>query len=247
MTEPLDRLLGQIREPAPSPGFADRIVAQATALPQQPLTRAPRRADRRGGWVRRHRLLAGFIGANLLVASAVAASIASGVELRKVPVIAPVLAAIAPPAPATPKPKPKRVVVAPTPAPAPAPQPPAPLPPRIEARLARGAAFVDAVRAREAEGLPVPPRARARAALIERQQAAADHVRKGEPVPMELRTDIVRRRIELAPPRVRARLLERIEQRRAAGLPIPPALDAATREGSTSEPATELPTPSPRA
>lgn len=238
MTDPLDRLLGALDVPAPAPGLVDRIVAHATALPQGP---APGRSarDRRGAWLRRHRLLAGFVGANLLVASAVAASIASGVELRRVPVIAPVIAALAPtPAPAA-RPAPKRHPAPPLrqtgPAPAQATAAPArPLAPRVEARLARGAAFVDGVRAREAAGLPVPPRAKARAALIARQQDAADHLRRGEPVPLALRTDIVRRRLELAPPRFRARLLERVERRRAAGLPIPPALDAALAQSETT-------------
>jgi hypothetical protein len=232
MTDPLDRLLGSLEPPPAAPGLVDRIVAQATALPQTPApARSPR--DRRGAWVRRHRLLAGFIGANLLVASAVAASIASGVELRRVPVIAPVIAALAPSVTKAERPavRPPQVRAV-----RPAPQQASgheqaeaerPLPPRIEARLARGAVFAAEIAAREKAGLPVPPRAKARAALIARQQDAADRVRKGEPVPLELRTDIVRRRLELAPPRLRARLLERVEQRRAAGLPIPPALEAA--------------------
>jgi hypothetical protein len=177
------------------------------------------------------------------------------VPLRQVPVIAPVLAALAPPrqpprshAPSKPKPEAKRAPAGGAPAPgertldAPAP----PLPPRIEARLARGAAFVAAVRAREAAGVPVPPRAKARAALIARQQAAAEHLRNGEPVPMDLRTDIVRRRLDLAPPGVRARVLDRIERRRAAGLPIPPALDAATRGAPSLAPADAPPPPSPQ-
>lgn len=241
MTDPLDAMLGALKLPEPAPGFADRIVARATALPQEAaLPAPPRRRDRRGAWLRRHRILGGFIGANLLAAGAVAAAIATGVEIRDVPLIAPVIEAIAPapPPPQLARPKPK-------PAPAPpveaAETPPAlaPLPPMpgLDARMARRDAIAAEVRAREAAGLPVPPRLRRQVALHEKQRQAYDLRRAGAEVPMELKTEIVRERLDLARPAVRARVIERVEARRAAGLPVPPALDAAVPPlGATPEP-----------
>jgi hypothetical protein len=237
MTDPLNRLLDQVSPPAPQPGFADRIVARATAQVQQPATpEVPRRRDRRGAWMRRPRVFASFIAANLLVASAVAATLAGGIglkPLREVPVIAPVIEAIAPAPKSRPKTRPAPPVTpvavaaaAPEAAQAPA-APVRPLPPRIERRMAIGDALAARVEAREAAGLPVPERARKRARLHGLEKQAAETWTRGEPVPAELKTQIVRERIDLAPPRLRERVIERVQERREAGLPVAPALDAA--------------------
>lgn len=233
MTDPLNRLLDQATVPPLPADFADRVVARAAAESQPPAVPRPRR-DRRGAWLRRPGALAAFVGANLLVASAVAATIAGGglLQLRRVPVLAPVLAAIAPepkPAPVQRKPvrqaapvlaEAKAAPVAPvTPAP--------PLPPRVERRLERGDRLEQAVAEREAAGLPVPPRVQKRVALHRLERQAAEQWQHGEPVATALKTDIVKQRIELAPPAVQARIAERVEARREAGLPVPPALDAA--------------------
>lgn len=240
MTDPLDRMLDALRVPEPAPGFADRIVARATALPQhQPQPAAPaeprRLRDRRGAWLRRHRVLGAFIGANLLAAGAVAAALATGVEIRQVPLIAPVIEAIAP-APRAPAPAPAIVA---RPSPTPAASAPgeeaaaAPLAPGVERALARRDALAAAVRARDAAGLPVPPRVRRRVEMHAKERIAIEMHRRGEPVPIELRTDIVRERLELAPPRLRARVEAEVARRRGAGLPVPPALDAALAPPAT--------------
>lgn len=231
MTDPLNRLLDQAATPSPSSGFADRITARATAQSQQGGLAVTWRRDRRGGWMRRPRALATFIGANLLVASAVAATYFSGMELpplREVPVFAPVIEAIVP----QPRPRPLRIATAleaPGPAAAPAAAAevsPRPAPPRVERLLARRDALADRVRAREAAGLPVPPRVKRRVALHGLEKQAIDQWRRGEEVPMDLKRQIVRERLELAPPRLRERVIRRVEERRAAGLPVAPALDA---------------------
>jgi hypothetical protein len=235
MTDPLNRLLDQVSPPVPPPGFADRIVARATEQAQQSATpEVPRRRDRRGAWVRRPRVFASFIAANLLVASAVAATLAGGIglkPLREVPVIAPVIDAIAP----APKPRPRPIpaaapVTVASMAPATVQEPstaPRRLPPRIERRMMAGDALAARIEARDAAGLPVPERARKRARLHGLERQAAETWTRGEPVPAELKTQIVRERLGLAPPRLRDRVIERVEERRAAGLPVPPALDAA--------------------
>jgi hypothetical protein len=235
MTDPLNRLLDQVSPPVPPPGFADRIVARATEQAQQSATpEVPRRRDRRGAWVRRPRVFASFIAANLLVASAVAATLAGGIglkPLREVPVIAPVIDAIAP----APKPRPRPIpaaapVTVASAAPATVQEPstaPRRLPPRIERRMMAGDALAARIEARDAAGLPVPERARKRARLHGLERQAAETWTRGEPVPAELKTQIVRERLGLAPPRLRDRVIERVEERRAAGLPVPPALDAA--------------------
>jgi hypothetical protein len=241
MTDPLDRMLDALPTPEPRPGFADRIVARATALPQQPASAgaARRPGDRRGPWRRRHRVLGAFIGANLLAAGAVAAALATGVEIRQVPLIAPVIEAIAP----KPRPAPSPPPVAARPAPAPAVDAPAapaealrPVAPAVERALARREALAAAVRAREAAGLPVPPRVRRRVEMHAKERLAVELHRRGEPVPIELRTDIVRERLELAPPRLRARVEAEVARRRDAGLPVPPALDAALAPAPPSPP-----------
>ena len=245
MTDPLDRLLDQARVPPTPAGLADRIVAHATAQPQQAPAVPPRRGDRRGAWLRRPRTLAAFVGANLLVASAVAATLSGGLKLpplREVPVIAPVLAAIAPAHP--PKPVRHHAVVPPAPRSTPEPQAvQAPVvrqpPPRIERMLARGDRLAERIAAREAAGLPVPPRARTRLELHQLERQAVDQWQKGERVAPELRDRIARERFELAPPAMKARIAERVEARRAAGKPVPPSLDAIVPKAEPAIPETQ--------
>jgi hypothetical protein len=253
MTDPLNRLLDQASPPAVPPGFADRIVARATAQAQQPAApQVPGRRDRRGAWMRRPRVLASFIAANLLVASAVAATLAGGIglkPLREVPVIAPVIEAFAPAQ--KPKPKPRAMPsAAPTAVAAAPPEalqapvaPVRPLRPRIERRMAIGDALAARVEAREAAGLPVPERARKRARLHGLEKQAAETWTRGEAVPVELKTQIVRERIDLAPPRLRERVIERVQERREAGLPVAPALDAAIPPAAPETIAPNLITP----
>lgn len=228
MTDPLNRLLDQARLPAPPTNFADRIVAHATAQPQQTPVVPPHRRDRRGGWMRRPRVLAAFIGANLLVASAVAATIAGGglPQLRKAPIIAPVIAALTP----APKPRPVHHKIAPKPAPAPtevaaAPPSPAPEPlvrqPQrpveiLAQRLStRRDMLASRIEARQAAGLPVPPRMEQRAMLQTMQVHALELKQQGQPVPPQLRREIWIQRYRVAPPGERARMLDRLAERRA--------------------------------
>lgn len=225
--DPLDRLLDEVQPPPPPADFAARIAANATAQPQTPAAREPR--DRRGAWARRHRTLATFIAANLLVASAVAAAIVSGQglePLRRVPLIAPVIERIAPRHHHMVKMTELRPHVAVHPAAAlPAPQPAAaatPLPVLDQQLRARQAALAGIVQRREAAGLPVPPRLRARAELQDLRRQAVEHRIAGEPVPPALRKQIVRHRLAVAPPAVRRQVREAIRERRATGQPVPP-------------------------
>jgi hypothetical protein len=232
MTDPLVRLLDQATVPAPTAGFADRIAARAVTMPQQTPHILQRRSGRRGGWIRRPRVLASLIGANLLVAGAVAATLSGRLDLpplRQVPVIAPVLEAIAP----APRPKvvrkvpPAAVPTPPVTVARPSPTPVRQVPPGVERMIARGDALAGAMQAREKAGLPVPPRLKRRVALHSLRKQAVEQWEQGKPVAPDLKREIVREQLELAPPRVRRRIEERVQARREAGLPVAPALDAA--------------------
>ena len=99
--------------PSPRDGFADRIMAAATA----PVSRPPLR-DRRGGWKLARRVVIGTMAAGMVSAAAVASGLLGAAGIR-VPVLTAMLAPAPPPKPAT-KPKPVvRQAAAPKPAAAP--------------------------------------------------------------------------------------------------------------------------------
>ena len=78
MSDPrLEALLAEAAPPPLPAGLADRVVAAATALPQEQKAARARRAsgrDRRGAWLRRP-LLGGAIALGLAFSGAVAAAI----------------------------------------------------------------------------------------------------------------------------------------------------------------------------
>ena len=87
--------LDRFTVPPLSQGFADRVVAAATH-PEAPLPVAvPTRRDRRGGWVRGHRVIVGALAFGLMSAAAAATAIFGDVA-RTMPVIGPLIASIAP-------------------------------------------------------------------------------------------------------------------------------------------------------
>lgn len=248
MIDPLDRMLGALRVPEPDAGFEARIAARAMAgVQERPGWRRGGQAGRRR-WLARHRTLASFIGANLVAAGAVAAALVSGVEITKLPLIAPAIEAVAPARAPSPPRGPRRPVPLSADAGAapadPAAMPAAPDPPG----LARPPAAIARIRELEAAGVAIPPRLQARVRLYEDRQAARSLRAQNQPVPVELQTRIVRTRLMLAPPAVQARVAERVERRRAAGLPVPPALDAAVpRAPGAGGPAPILPPVMPAA
>jgi hypothetical protein len=97
--------------PPPRAGFADRVMASATA----PVTRTALR-DRRGGWQLARRVVIGTVAAGMVSAAAVASGLLGAAGIR-VPVLTAMLAPEPKPRPvAIVKPKPApRVVVAPKP------------------------------------------------------------------------------------------------------------------------------------
>ncbi|QHL90282.1 hypothetical protein GVO57_04805 [Sphingomonas changnyeongensis] len=227
MTDPLDRMLDALRVPEPDPGFEARIAARAVAGAQdRPGWRRGGQAGRRR-WLARHRTLASFIGANLVAAGAVAAALVSGVEIAKLPLIAPAIEAVAPERTASPPRNPRRPVRQAADAGA-APVDPAAVPVAPAAATMTGPeAAIARIRELEAAGVTIPLRVQERVRLYEDRKAARDLRAQNLPVPIDLQTRIVRARLNLAPPPVRDRMVERIERRRAAGLPVPAALDAA--------------------
>lgn len=87
--------LDRFTVPPLSAGFADRVVAAATG-PAKPIPLAvPSRRDRRGGWVRGHRVVIGAVAFGLMSAAAAATAIFGDVA-RTMPVIGPLIASIAP-------------------------------------------------------------------------------------------------------------------------------------------------------
>ncbi len=91
----LSDALDRFTVPPLSQGFADRVVAVATH-PEAPLPVAvPTRRDRRGGWVRGHRVIVGALAFGLMSAAAAATAIFGDVA-RTMPVIGPLIASIAP-------------------------------------------------------------------------------------------------------------------------------------------------------
>jgi hypothetical protein len=96
--------LDRFDAPPPRAGFADRVVASATA----PVTRTTSR-DRRGGWRLVRRVVIGTVAAGMVSAAAVASGLlgAAGIQV-------PVLTAMLAPEP---KPKPKPALAKPKPAP----------------------------------------------------------------------------------------------------------------------------------
>ena len=108
--------------PSPRDGFADRVMAAATA----PVSRPPLR-DRRGGWKLARRVVIGTMAAGMVSAAAVASGLLGAAGIR-----VPVLTAMLAPAPA-PKPvaKPKPVVLRQAAAPKPAVAPTAPADPGL--------------------------------------------------------------------------------------------------------------------
>lgn len=91
----LSDALDRFTVPPLSQGFADRVVAVATH-PEAPLPVAvPTRRDRRGGWVRCHRVIVGALAFGLMSAAAAATAIFGDVA-RTMPVIGPLIASIAP-------------------------------------------------------------------------------------------------------------------------------------------------------
>jgi hypothetical protein len=96
--------------PPPRAGFADRVMASATA----PTARAASR-DRRGGWRLARRVAIGTVAAGMVSAAAVASGLLGAAGI-KVPVLTAMLAPEPKPKPVVVKPKPEpRVVVAPKP------------------------------------------------------------------------------------------------------------------------------------
>ncbi len=67
--------LDRFTVPSLSQGFADRVVAAATH-PANPLPAVvPARRDRRGGWIRGHRVMIGALAFGLMSAAAAATAI----------------------------------------------------------------------------------------------------------------------------------------------------------------------------
>jgi hypothetical protein len=84
-TDPaLARALDHFDVPPLPSGFADRVVAAATAAPGIPAPRPTR--DRRGGWARRRTMVVGALAFGLVSASAVASGVFGDLALR-IPVI----------------------------------------------------------------------------------------------------------------------------------------------------------------
>lgn len=104
----LREMLDAFTVPPLSPGFADRVVAaargQGVALPPA----VPSRRDRRGRWIRGHRVVIGMVAFGLMSAAAAATAI-FGDAVRTMPVIGQLIASVAP---ARPTPSPRKVAVA---------------------------------------------------------------------------------------------------------------------------------------
>ena len=91
----LSDALDHFTVPPLSRGFADRVVTAASS-PAAPLPVAvPTRRDRRGRWVRGHRVMIGALAFGLMSAAAAATAIFGDVA-RTMPVIGPLIASIAP-------------------------------------------------------------------------------------------------------------------------------------------------------
>ena len=91
--------LDRFTVPPLSQGFADRVVAAATHPANALPVAAPTRRDRRGGWVRGHRVIVGAFAFGLMSAAAAATAIFGDVA-RTMPLIGPLIASIAPEKPA---------------------------------------------------------------------------------------------------------------------------------------------------
>lgn len=99
--------LDRFTVPSLPQGFADRVVAAATSPAAQRSIGVPARRDRRGGWVRGHRVIIGAVAFGLMSAAAAATAIFGDVA-RTMPVIGPLIASIAP---EKPEPRIKKAVV----------------------------------------------------------------------------------------------------------------------------------------
>ena len=93
--DPMTRdALDRFTVPSLSAGFADRVVA-AAAAPQPPPARQLPRRDRRGDWVRGHRVIVGVVALGLMSAAAAATGLLGDVA-RNVPMIGTLIASVAP-------------------------------------------------------------------------------------------------------------------------------------------------------
>jgi hypothetical protein len=90
----LDAALDRYTLPPLSEGFADRVTARAATRPVAVAPSDPFR-DRRGGWMRGHRVLIG-VGALSLMSAAAAATGMFGDVAKNVPVLGPLIASVAP-------------------------------------------------------------------------------------------------------------------------------------------------------
>lgn len=123
MSEPkldaaLRDMLDQFTVPPLSAGFADRIVAAATRSDRALPMAASSRRDRRGRWVRGHRVIVGVMAFGLMSAAAAATAIFGDVA-RTIPVIGPIIASVSPAKPT--QPVRKAAIVKPRPVEAPVP------------------------------------------------------------------------------------------------------------------------------
>jgi hypothetical protein len=197
----LDALLSRCAAPSFPAGLADRLVATATAAPQEAQAGQARRAaaprrDRRGAWLRRP-LIGGAVALGLAFSGAVAATLA-GVPLpAKVEAVIAELPFVGRKQVAAPKaPVPVRAHARPAPAPVAAPpvEIVAPDDQARRARFERRMAARENVRERRALGLPTP---------------AADRIQRRNQIRRQLvRRELARRLREATP-------AERIEMRQA--------------------------------
>ena len=123
MSEPkldtaLRDMLDQFTVPPLSAEFTDRVVAAATGSDRPLPAAVPSRRDRRGRWVRGHRVIIGVMAFGLMSAAAAATAIFGDVA-RTIPVIGPIIASVSPARPM--QPVRKVAIVKPQPVEAPVP------------------------------------------------------------------------------------------------------------------------------
>jgi len=104
----LREMLDAFAVPPLSPGFADRVVAAARGTEALLPPAVPSRRDRRGRWIRGHRVVIGVVAFGLMSAAAAATAI-FGEAVRTMPVIGQLIASVVP---ARPTSSPRKVAVA---------------------------------------------------------------------------------------------------------------------------------------